>query len=167
MRRLLIILPTAVVLAACTDAPPSGPQQGVKASFPPGAVVNVIRVDALDSLPLRGADLVAPDGVLTPAGFLDVDPAPRTIAGRNTGNDPWRSSMLGNNGIPQLPNAPFAAPLNAQDRLLLMVSTAEITLPDPVAYRRNWQNYHIRVSFGAGDNQTDVRDIAAPEPPPS
>jgi len=49
---------------------------------------------------------------------------------------------------------------------LLMVSTAEITLPDPVAYRRNWQNYHIRVSFGAGDNQADVRDIAAPEPPP-
>jgi hypothetical protein len=74
--------------------------------------------------------------------------------------------MLGNNGISQLPNTQFAAPVNAQDRLLLMVSTAEITLPDPVAYRRNWQNYHIRVSFGAGDNQADVRDIAAPEPPP-
>ncbi|HZK90476.1 MAG TPA: hypothetical protein VFC56_10050 [Stellaceae bacterium] len=157
-------------LAACADAPPpaSLPQQGVKASFPPGGVINLIRVDALDTLPLRAAELVAPDGTATPATYLDAERAPQTTNGQSTLNDPWRTSMLGANGIPQLANGQLAPAVRSRDTLLLTVSAAEIPLPDPVAYRRDWAGYRIRVTFAGigGAGQPDIREIAAPEPPP-
>jgi hypothetical protein len=167
MRRLSMILCFLLPLAACADAPqPSLPQQGAQASFPPGAVVNVIRVDALDTLPLRAAELVAPDGTATPASSLDVEKTPERNGGQNSTNDLWRSSMLGNNGIPQLPNNQVDATIRSRNTLLLMVSTADIPLPDPVAYRRDWASYRIRLSFGAGGGELDTREIAAPQPPP-
>jgi hypothetical protein len=167
MRRLLLILPSLVVLAACADAPPPGgeiPLQGVTASFPPGAVTGVIRVDALETEPLRAAELVAPDGSATPANSVDVDPNPQRLTGQDAVADPWRSSGFGTNGINPLPTNPpnFA---RSQTQLLLMVSTADIPLPDPVAYRQDWGKYKIRLSFAAGD-QLDVREIPAPAPPP-
>jgi hypothetical protein len=168
MRRLPMILPCLMLLAACADAPPSPTiEQGVRASFPPGAVVNVIRVDALDSLPLRAADLVAPDGTVTSASSLDVQKSLQTNGGESTVNDPWRSSMLGNNGIPQLPSGQLTASVRTHDTLMAMVSTAQIPLPDPAAYRQDWANYRIRLSFGAGGSDLDTREIAAPRPPPS
>jgi hypothetical protein len=167
MRRLLLILPSLVALAACTDAPPPGaeiPEQGVTASFPPGAVVNVIRVDARETEPLRAAELVAPDGSTTPASWLDVDANPQRLTGQDAVADPWRSSGFGTNGINPLPTAPpnFA---RSENQLLLMVSAADIPLPDPVVYRQDWEKYKIRLSFAAG-NQLDVREIPAPAPPP-
>jgi hypothetical protein len=49
---------------------------------------------------------------------------------------------------------------------LATVSTAEIALPDPVAYRRDWTNYHIRLTFGTPPGDVETSEIAAPEPPP-
>jgi hypothetical protein len=169
MRRLLPILPLLVALAACTDAPPPGadiPQQGVTASFPPGAVVNVIQVDARDSAPLRAAELVAPDGSTTPANWLNVDPNPQRLTGQDAVADPWRSSGFGTNGISPLPTTTGAPNFaRSQNQLLMMISTADIPLPDPVVYRQDWAKYKIRLSFAAGD-QLDVREIPAPAPPP-
>jgi hypothetical protein len=169
MRRLPMILLLGG-LAACADAPPPTalPQQGVKASFPPGGVVNLIRVDALDTLPLRTVELVAPDGTATPATYLDAERAPQTNNGQSTLNDPWRTSMLGTNGAPPLPTGQLAPAVRSRDTLLLMVSTAEIPLPDPVAYRRDWAGYRIRVSFAGigGAGQPETQDIPAPQPPP-
>jgi hypothetical protein len=168
MRRLPLTLLSLIALAACTDAPapPSLPQQGVRASFPRGAVVNVIHVDALDALPLRGAELVAPDGTTTPANYLNVDRMPQSSSGQSTFDNPWRSSGLDFNGVSPLPNAGLGATVRSQNTLLLMVSTAEIPLPDPVAYRRDWANYRIRVNFGGVGGQ-DTQEIPAPKPPPS
>jgi hypothetical protein len=170
MRRLPMTLLSLTVLAACTDAPPPTllPQQGVTASFPPGVVVNLIRVNALDTLPMRAAELVAPDGTATPATYLDVDKSPQSNNGQSTLNDPWRSSMLGANGVPQLPNGQLAPAVRSHDTLLLMVSTAEIPVPDPVAYRRDWANYHIRVTFSGigGGGEPNTQEIPAPQPPP-
>jgi hypothetical protein len=45
------------------------------------------------------------------------------------------------------------------------VSSASIRLPDPVAYRRDWQGYRIRLRFG-GPPQVETREVAAPAPPP-
>jgi hypothetical protein len=161
------ILLGLLLLAACTDAPqPAVLQQGAQASFPPGGVVNVIRVDALDALPLRAAELVAPDGTATPASALDVDKNPQTLGGQNAANDLWRSSILGGNGISQVPGGRIDPTVRSQNTTLLMVSTADIPLPDPVAYRREWEKYRVRLSFGAGGAQLDVREIAAPQPPP-
>jgi hypothetical protein len=46
------------------------------------------------------------------------------------------------------------------------VSTADIALPDPVAYRRDWARYRIRLVFGTAPGELETREIAAPEPPP-
>ena len=61
---------------------------------------------------------------------------------------------------------PPVAAFRSDTQLLLMVSTAEITLPDPVAYGRDWAAYKIRLSFDAGGGQLQIRDIPAPAPPP-
>jgi hypothetical protein len=166
LRRLLIILPSLMMLAACTDAPPPtmGPQQGVRASFPPGGVAGVIQIDALDSLPLHAAELVAPDGTATPQSYLNVTANPRTLGGTASLTDPWRTSMLGSNGIDPMLGTPPSPVARSQEQLLLTASTADITLPDPVAYRHDWANYKIRLSFGP--TGSDVREIAAPQPPP-
>jgi hypothetical protein len=168
MRRLPMSLVVAAALAACSEAPPPTalPQQGVTASFPPGGIANLIHVDALDTRPLRNAELVAPDGTATPASYLNVDKTPQAANGENTLDDPWRTSMLGTNGLPQLPSAPLSATYRSRDTLLLMVSRAEIALSDPVAYRRDWQKYRIRVSFAGAGSAPDTQEIAAPQPPP-
>ena len=47
-----------------------------------------------------------------------------------------------------------------------MVSRAEIPLPDPVAYRRDWRDWRIRLTFGTPPSDVTTTEIAAPEPPP-
>jgi len=165
MRRLLMIVPSLFVLAACADAPPpaAGPQPGVRASFPPGSVVNVIRIDALDPAPLRKAALIAPDGTATEATSLDVDANPQTLGGQYSLRDPWRNAM--GNVTDPLPNGTIDPVVRSRTQLLLTISTADIALPDPVAYRRDWANYKIRLSFAGPGQQPETRDIPAPQPP--
>src|SRR5437870_8045164 len=71
MRGVVSLLLAAILLAACADSglPPVTDQ--IRARFPPGGVVDVIEVDAIDRLPLRKAELVAPDGQTTPASRSD------------------------------------------------------------------------------------------------
>ena len=58
MRGVVSLLLAAILLAACADSglPPVTDQ--IRARFPPGGVVDVIEVDAIDRLPLRKAELV-------------------------------------------------------------------------------------------------------------
>src|SRR6185437_8916928 len=135
-RHLLVGLAVALLLVACSDAPPPAllPQPGVRATFPPGGITNLIRIEALDARALRSAELVAPDGAVTEATYLNVVKTPEAATGQLTLNDPWRSSMLGTNGIPQIPSASLAAAPRSTSQLLLMASAAEIPVPDPVAY---------------------------------
>ena len=65
-----------------------------------------------------------------------------------------------------MPNAQAGAALQGQQQLLATVSTAEIALPDPVAYRRDWRKYRIRLTFGTPPAEVETREIAAPESPP-
>jgi hypothetical protein len=141
------------------------PRQGIKASFPRGGVTGVIRVDVIDTLPLRGAVLVAPDGSTTAANWLDVAANQRTLGGQESIGDSWRSSILANNGLNPLPNGTRDPAPIARDRILLTMSTADISVPDPVVYRRDWAGYKIRLSFAGAGNELDVRDIPAPAPP--
>lgn len=169
MRRWLMPLSCLIALAACAGAPPPGagiPQPGVTAGFPTGGVAGVIRVDVLDPFPVRAAALIAPDGIATPASWLDVTANPERLAGASSLHDPWRPSALGTNGLNPLPAGPTDPALRARNQLLLTASTADLTLPDPVAYRRDWEHYRIRLTFAAADNQMETRDIPAPAPPP-
>jgi hypothetical protein len=163
--RLAACLAILLPLAACGGGPPP-PADQVRASFPVGGVVDVIAVDAVDRLPLRQAELIAPDGRATPATSVTANPAPtqnfspQFTAGSYSSTD-FGVSSIGSNALS--PGIIGTAP-QSQTQLLAVVSTASITLPDPVAYRRNWQKYRIRLRFG-DPPQTETREIAAPAPP--
>ena len=161
---------TPVLLAACAESGlPALPDDQVHARFPPGGVVDVIEVDAIDRLPLRTVELIAPDGQATPATYLNVTPSPSVASDQQFPNGPYAGTTFGVGnlaaGVLLLPALTGAAP---QQRvvLLAMVAAASIPLPDPVEYRRDWRNYRIRLSFGDPPGEVTSRELAAPEPPP-
>ena len=171
MRRVVPGLVPLVLLAACqTGAPPPAPAPlaELRAGFPPGGVADTIVIDTVERLPLRAADLVAPDGAVTPASYVNVADRPRFATGQSVAVDPWHGAIPGNSGIPAmaLADAQASAAMRSQAQVLAIASTADIPLPDPVAYRHDWQRYHIRLTFGTPP-QVETRDIPAPEPPPA
>jgi len=156
------------VLAACADSGlPALPGDQIQAGFPPGGVVDVIQINAINRLPLRTAELIAPDGQATPASYLTVNPSPSVTSYQQFPSRPYPGSGFDVGAITAAaPTAPLtgAAP---QQRVtfLKMVARASIPLPDPVEYRRDWQNYRIRLSFGNPPGETEIQELAAPEPP--
>jgi len=169
MRRLAAILVPLTLVVACGEAPPAGPPlDSVRAAFPPGGLADVIQVQTIDRLALRSAELVGPDGGVAPASSIDVDHNPHFAGGQYVANDPWRGSLGGNPGPALLgmldPQANAA--IRSTEQVLTTVSLGAIPLPDPVAYRRAWREYRIRLSFGVPPGEVRTVEIAAPEPPP-
>jgi hypothetical protein len=159
-----------VLLTACGDE--SGlqplPIDQVRAYFPPGAVVNAIEVTAANRLPLRSAELIAPDGDATPASYLHVNAEPSVTYNQRSayGADASNALLVGS----LAPVSPLTTDLGgapqARAELLAMVSIASIPLPDEIAYRRDWRSYRIFLSFGDQQNEVERRVLPAPEPPP-
>lgn len=144
------------------------PTDQVRARFPPGGVVDAIEVDAVDRLPLRSAELIAPDGGATSATYLHVDAAPGVTFYQRVVDIPYAGNPIGAGNL--APGTPFLADVGGvpqgNARLLAMVSTASIPLPDDVAYRRDWRSYRIFLSFGDVPGEVERRVLPAPEPPP-
>jgi hypothetical protein len=160
----VVFLLTVIVLAACAESglPPLATDQ-IRVRFPPGGVVDVIEIDAVERLPLRKAELVAPDGRSTPASYLNVNSSPGVTFNQEFANSPY--------GVGAVTPGVAAPGLTAgfpQQRvtILAMFSTASIPLPDPVEYRRDWRGYRILLGFGDPPGTVETRDLAAPEPPP-
>jgi hypothetical protein len=160
---------TILVVAACADGgPPPSTVGQVRLRFRAGGVVDVIEIDAVNRLPLRKAELIAPDGQATPASYLNVNGSPITTSYQAMPNGPFAGDAFGvgnlSTGVP-LPGLTGGA---SQQRavLLAMVSSASILLPDPVEYRRDWHNYRLRLSFGDAPGEVETRDVDAPQPPP-
>jgi hypothetical protein len=158
MRSLVSLLAAALVACADDGLAPVATDQ-VRARFPPGGVVDVIEVDAVDRLPLRRAELIAPDGRAAPASYLNVNPSPDITFDPEFASSPGYGFGSGNIG-------PRLTVGGAQQRVavLAMVSTASIPLPDPVEYRRDWRGYHIRLDFGDPPGEVKTRELVAPEP---
>jgi hypothetical protein len=170
MRRLPTLLPLLIAVAGCSvldSGPPTAlPEQTARATFPRGGIADVIRVDALDTLPLRAAELVAPDGNATPASFVQALPAPTVNNGTSMYKSAWLDQSSAMNGVPGVLGGGPTTHLYSETQLQLIVSTADIPLPDPVVYRRDWASYRVRLSFAAPAGRTETRTLAAPEPPP-
>ena len=177
MRRLLPALLPLLLAAACDggplsssgppDAPPALAAQ-VRVGFPARGLVDTIEIRSIDRLPLRAADLVAPDGTVTAAGYLNVEASPGIASGQWAGANAWSDAVTGNDALAALTlrHAEGGAALRGRQQLLATASVAEITLPDPVAYRRDWQHYRIRLSFGTPPGEVETRESPAPAPPP-
>jgi hypothetical protein len=158
MRNLISLL-TVLLLAACADTglQPSATDQ-IRVRFPPGGVVDVIEIDAVDRLPLRKAELVAPDGQTTPASYLNVSSPSGVVFNQELTNTPYAGNAVAL-GL-------TAGATQQRVAVLAIVSTASIPLPDPVEYRRDWQGYRIKLDFGDPPDGVETRELAAPEPPP-
>jgi hypothetical protein len=158
---------TLALVTAC--APESGlsplPADEVRARFPPGAVVNSIEIDAVNRLPLRTAELVAPDGQTTPASYLHVNPSPSVTFYQRQIESPFEGNVFGIDNATPVPAVVTGAP-QGDAKFLAMVSTASIPLPDEIEYRRDWRSYRIFLSFGDVAGEVERRVLPAPEPPP-
>ena len=168
--RLAVFVATIVLLAACSSGagPAPSPGEQASASFPLGGIANVIAIDATDRLPLRQAELVAPDGRATAAASVTANPSPTENFSGEFPAGPYSGSQLGVSSIGSNALSPgvVGAP-RSQTRLLAIVSSASIPVPDPVAYRRDWQKYRIRLRFGTPPGEIETREIPAPAPPPA
>jgi hypothetical protein len=166
--RFAFCLAIIALLAACGgEGAASPPGQAISAGFPVGGVANVIAIDATDRLALRQALLIAPDGHATAATSVTANPSPTENfsgefpAGSYSGNQ-FGVSSIGSNALS--PGVVGAA--RTQTTLLAIVSSASIPVPDPVAYRRDWQKYRIILRFGTPPEEVETREIPAPAPPP-
>jgi hypothetical protein len=173
MRRVLTVLLLLLLIAGCEGG--GGPPPGLPgttaqlyAGFPRGGIADTIVIKSVERLPLRAAELLSPDGTATPASSIDIAASPSFAAGQRVAGDPWRNSLSGNGSAAalDLQHTEAAAALGSREHLLATVSSAEIALPDPVIYRRNWGHYRIRLTFGTPPGEVETREIAAPRPPP-
>lgn len=181
MHRLRLLVSPLLILAGCTiagaeapapagatPAPPTLPLDAVRVGFPPGGLADVIRIDAAYRLPLRSAELVAPDGEVTPASSVDTTDSPRFAAGQSVANDPWKTGIADTvgGGTSALGSGLPNPALRSRVQVMTIVSTASIPLPDPAAYRQDWQHYRIRLGFGVPPGRVEASEMPAPEPPP-
>jgi len=144
---------------------PPLPTDQVRARFPFGGVVNSIEIDAVNRLPLRTVELVAPDGQATPASYLHVDRSPSVTFYQRRIDTPEEGNISGIGSIVPIPAIVAGAP-QGDAQFLAMVSTASIPLPDEIEYRRDWRSYRIFLSFGDVAGEVERRVLPAPEPPP-
>jgi hypothetical protein len=158
----------ALLAAGCNGAGEVQPLPTgtLRASFPPHGLADVIVVDAVDRLPLRSATLIAPDGSTTAASYVNAAPSPRFLGGQRVSPDPWNNTVIATaSPVGTQVGGEIAAPtMQSEIQLLTTVSEASIPVPDPVAYRRDWARYRIRVEFGTAPD-LETRTIAAPAPP--
>ena len=167
-RRSLPSILLFTLLAACGDSGLAPvPSDQIRASFPPGGVVDVIEVDTVNHLPLRSAALIAPDGQVTQTSYLAVNPSPSATSYLALPTSPYAAiaTGVGNLTTGLTPTVSTGSP-QQQVTLQTVVSTASLPLPDPVDYRREWRDYRIRLDFGIPPGETETRDVPAPEPPP-
>jgi len=171
MSRILYVPLLLLALAGCGGdaAPPPGPPASaaqVRVGF--GGLVDTIEVAAIERLPLRAAELVAPDGSAISSGPITVDSSPRFATGQWAVSNAWKDPVTGDNALAALnlrqPQA--GAALQGQEQILAMVSNTQILLSDPVAYRRDWANYRIRLMFGTPPGAIETQELPAPAPPP-
>jgi hypothetical protein len=173
MRRLVYLPMLLFALAACGDsgpppgAPPGAPMSSAQVRVGFGGLVDTIEIAAIERRPLRAAELVASDGSTTPSGPITVDSSPRSAIGQWAAGNPWKDPVTGDNamGAMNLRHPQGGAALRAQDQILAMLSNAQIPLADPIAYRRDWANYRIRLSFGTPPS-VETQELPAPAPPP-
>jgi hypothetical protein len=165
MRSAASLLTLTLLTACAADGLPPLPSEQVRAHFPPGGVINSIEIDALNRLPLRTAELVAPDGRTTSASYLHVAESPSVAFYQRRIGTPFEGNIFTIDSLGPIPAIVAGSPQGGAE-LLTMSSTASIPVPDEIEYRRDWRGYRIFLSFGDIAGEVERRVLPAPEPPP-
>jgi hypothetical protein len=163
MRRLLFGL--VLLLAACSSPGPAPPPPGTASAAFAGP--DLIKVVVSDYVPARQVELIGPLGVL-PAQAIDTTRDPYygssgygSSVGIGLGAGGGGRGGFGFGGIGL--GLPLSAP--SAPAYGLVVSTAQLRLPDPQSYAANWQSSQLRIVLGDPPNQR-ILTIPAPAPPP-
>jgi hypothetical protein len=160
-----VLFPILLMLAACSGpGPAASPAERTEARFLEHGVADRIEIQALNRLPLRTATLIGPGGMEARADDIVVAPAASLGERKLLGSAPLSGGRFGVAAIPPSPAALGGAP-QASVEVLLMLSTGSLTLPDRVAYRRDWRRYRIKLRFGDPPGAVERQGIAAPRPP--
>ena len=123
-----------------------------------GGLVNTIEVSAIQPEALRAAALVAPDGTLVPATDITVSANPRISTGQWSLSHTWNVAVDPANTLAALvlPSGQGGAALYSDQQLLTTVSRATIPLSDPVAYRRDWRDWRVRLTLARRRANSDA-----------
>jgi hypothetical protein len=146
---MLGLVSAILVVAACAgdDVPWGGaPSEAASARFE--GLSDVIVVTVIDRLPLRSAELVAPDGERVAAYSLDVRSSPVVAPSQET------AIFMASPGVPR-----------QVTRLGAMSSTALIQLPDPTRYAKGWRDWRVELSIGDPGEAGREVTLPAPKPP--
>jgi hypothetical protein len=168
MRNAVIACLALVALAACASdrerAAAEAPKPDYLASFAPEAG-DLLLVEVRDEDPVRAARLVAPDGAAIEAHAIDTER--RSRGGGGGGFYPSVGVGVGGGSGGVSTGVGIGFPIfggGGGSRRTEYESVARIRIPDPAAYRANWQKYEIRATLGEGAEEHEVV-IPAPEPP--
>jgi hypothetical protein len=168
MRNAVIACLALVALAACAsdrERAAEADKPAYSASFAPEAA-DLLLVEVRDEDPVRTARLVGPDGAAIEAHAIDTER--RSSGGGGGGFYPSVGVGVGGGsgggGVSTGVGIGFPIFGGGGSAREEFQSVARIRLPDPAAYRANWQNYEIRATLGEGADEHEVV-IPAPEPP--
>lgn len=138
-------------LAGCASAP----SPTTTASFIPGS--DVIQVIVHNEQPVRGVQLVAPDGTVTHATSINTDRLIEPNSGSSVGVGIGGFGFGRGGGFGSSVGVGF--PVGGGSRPVDTVASASI--PVAPGYRADWQHYHIEVLVG---EPSRIISIAAPQP---
>lgn len=170
----------ALALAGCADQPKRDAR--ARALPPPQAIFHVgfaetadgaaagpvIEVFARDVLPLTLAELVGPNGAISQARAIERQvqaPAGGSLRPEiGVGVAGGSSSGIRSSGvIISLPITGIGGPPREPS---FVESRTMLAVPDPAAYRADWQNYSVRLRLGAPPGDTKHITLDAPSPQP-
>ena len=168
MRNAVIACLALAAVAACAsdrERAAEAAKPDYVASFAPEAS-DLLLVEVRDDDPVRAARLVAPDGSAQEAHAIDTSRTSR--GGGGGGFYPSVGVGVGggsNSGVSTGVGIGFPIFGGGGGRTRTEYeSVARIRIPDPAAYRANWQKYEVRLTLGEGGAQHEVV-VPAPEPP--
>lgn len=154
-----------LALAACAPERPrstAGPVE-LSARFQPGPAATAIEIFVLDTQPLDGAELIAPDGRMFPSAPIrslarDRDHGIRPGIGVGvSGGSASRTSTAIGISLPIFGFGGSGGPPLIESRTRLVV-------PDMAEYRAGWQQWQVRLRLGSPFD--DGRSILFGAPPP-
>jgi hypothetical protein len=136
------------------------------ARFVPGGEVSVIQITVSDRAPLRGADLIGPDGAVIAAESIEARrgvESGQTLFGQPLGTDISNGVGL---TTPLGAYGTFAPAGSQSVNSGQIESSAVIRLTDPVSYLKDWRFWQVRLRIGDPPS-VSILSLPAPQPPPS